>query len=102
MQRKRFESELSGIQRKRVEKLQASGSVACRTAYRRTRNGVPAREIRADDVAGCLRTTGGESAKQAVVHITPDGLRVRWMTPLEYACLMGADNYTLPIGRIKP
>lgn len=101
VQRKKFESELSGIQRKRVEKLQASGSVACRTAYRRTRNGVPAWEIRADDVAGCLRTTGGESAKQAVVRIAPDGLRVR-MTPLEYACLMGADNYTLPIGRIKP
>ncbi|MEU2928756.1 DNA (cytosine-5-)-methyltransferase [Streptomyces sp. NPDC007251] len=96
LQRKKFESELSSIQRKRVEKLQESGSVVYRTAYRRTRNGVPAWEIRADDVAGCLRTTGGGSSKQAVVRIAPDGLRVRWMTPREYACLMGADEYTLP------
>lgn len=96
LQRKKFESELSSVQRKRVEKLQGSGSVVYRTAYRRTRNGVPAWEIRADDVAGCLRTTGGGSSKQAVVRIAPDGLRVRWMTPREYACLMGADDYTLP------
>ncbi|MGA5523083.1 DNA cytosine methyltransferase [Streptomyces pseudogriseolus] len=96
LQRKKFESELSSVQRKRVERLQESGSVVYRTAYRRTRKGVPAWEIRADDVAGCLRTTGGGSSKQAVVRIAPDGLRVRWMTPREYACLMGADDYTLP------
>lgn len=93
---KKFESELSDVQRQRVEKLQENGTIVYRTAYRRTRNGAPAWEIRADDVAGCLRTTGGGSSKQAVVRIAPDGLRVRWMTPREYACLMGADDYKLP------
>lgn len=34
--------------------------------------------------------------RNAVVRIALDGLRVRWMTPREYACLMGADNYTPP------
>lgn len=96
LRQKKFESELSPVQRKRIEMLQENGTVVYRTAYRRTRNGVPAWEIRADDVAGCLRTTGGGSSKQAVVRISPDGLRVRWMTPREYACLMGADEYTLP------
>lgn len=96
LRRKKFESELSDIQRTRVEELQKSGSPVYRTAYRRTRKGVPAWEIRRDDVAGCLRTTGGGSSKQAVVRIARDGLQVRWMTPLEYACLMGADDYTLP------
>ncbi|QUI36060.1 DNA cytosine methyltransferase [Streptomyces alfalfae] len=55
VQRKKFESELSGIQRKRVEKLQTSGSVACRTAYRRTRNGVPAWEMLTMSQAACAR-----------------------------------------------
>ncbi|MFF9081723.1 DNA cytosine methyltransferase [Streptomyces rubiginosohelvolus] len=96
LRQKNFESELSDIQRKRVEDLQKDGTPVYRTAYRRTRKGVPAWEIRRDDVAGCLRTTGGGSSKQAVVRIARDGLKVRWMTPLEYACLMGADEYTLP------
>ncbi len=93
---KKFESELSDIQLKRITALQAEGSVVYRTAYRRTRNGKPAWEIRKDDIAGCLRTTGGGSSKQAVVRIAPDGLRVRWMTAREYACLMGAKDYVLP------
>ncbi|MEU3322390.1 DNA cytosine methyltransferase [Streptomyces sp. NPDC006785] len=93
---RKFEEQLSEIQLQRIAQLKEKGSIVYRTAYRRTRGGKPAWEIRADDIAGCLRTTGGGSSKQAVVEISPKGLRTRWMTAHEYACLMGADDYTLP------
>ncbi|MER8263322.1 DNA cytosine methyltransferase [Streptomyces griseus] len=92
----KFEEQLSEIQLQRITQLQEKGSIVYRTAYRRTRGGKPAWEIRADDIAGCLRTTGGGSSKQAVVEISPKGLRTRWMTAHEYACLMGANGYTIP------
>ncbi len=99
---KKFHDELSEIQLERVAGLRATGKVAYRTAYRRTRNGKPAWEIRADDIAGCLRTAGGGSSKQAVVRIESDRqLKVRWMTASEYAKLMGAADYVLPDGRVQ-
>ncbi|MHA6761754.1 DNA cytosine methyltransferase [Streptacidiphilus sp. PAMC 29251] len=91
----RFRGELSDVQQARVEGLKALGGVVYRTAYRRTRGGIPQWEIRADDIAGCLRTTGGGSSKQAVVRIEKDNLQARWMTPREYASLMGAPDYKL-------
>jgi DNA (cytosine-5)-methyltransferase 1 len=94
----KFESQLSQVQLDRVAELQQTGRVEYRTAYRRTREGKPAWEIRADDIAGCLRTAGGGSSKQAVVRLEKDKLSVRWMTASEYAKLMGADGYVLPEG----
>ncbi|MFJ9395942.1 DNA cytosine methyltransferase [Streptomyces californicus] len=96
----KFMAELSDVQRQRVRDIAVTGKVIYRTAYRRTRDGIPAWEIRADDVAGCLRTAGGGSSKQAVVRITKNRQpRVRWMTAREYAKLMGAPNYKLPESR---
>ncbi|MER5978624.1 DNA cytosine methyltransferase [Streptomyces sp. NPDC001857] len=92
-----FESQLSDLNRARVEQLRREPEASYRTAYRRTRNGVPAWEVRADDVAGCLRTARGGSSKQAVVRMQKgEPLKVRWMTAREYAKLMGAPEYTLP------
>ena len=91
----RFRGELSDVQWDRVNKLKALDEVVYRTAYRRTRGGIPKWEIRNDDIAGCLRTTGGGSSKQAVVRIEKDQLQARWMTPREYASLMGAPDYKL-------
>ncbi|MET8495137.1 DNA cytosine methyltransferase [Streptomyces cellulosae] len=92
----RFNSELSTVQMQKIANI-ASSAVSYRTAYRRTRNGKPAWEVRADDIAGCLRTAGGGSSKQAVVRIQEgQPLRARWMTSVEYARLMGADGYVLP------
>ncbi|MBT2365398.1 DNA cytosine methyltransferase [Streptomyces sp. ISL-10] len=92
----KFNSELSPVQIKKIAEI-SSTRVAYRTAYRRTRDGKPAWEIRADDIAGCLRTAGGGSSKQAVVRIQEgQPLRARWMTSVEYARLMGADGYVLP------
>lgn len=96
----KFKAELSEIQRARVATLSESDRVEYRTAYRRTRGGKPAWEIRADDIAGCLRTARGGSSKQAVVRIEKGvPLRVRWMTASEYAKLMGAGDYVLPENR---
>jgi DNA (cytosine-5)-methyltransferase 1 len=90
-----FLSSLSPIQAARLDGLRASPHTSYRTAYRRTRNGVPMWEIRADDLSGCLRTARGGSSKQALVEVGGGCARVRWMTPLEYARLMGADEYSL-------
>ncbi|MBP2340493.1 DNA (cytosine-5)-methyltransferase 1 [Saccharothrix coeruleofusca] len=90
-----FEAQLSPIQMGRLEVLRKGRRVTYRTAYRRTRQGKPQWEIRSDDIAGCLRTARGGSSKQAVVAVGKGELRIRWMTGLEYARLMGADDYVI-------
>lgn len=71
------------------------------TAFRRIRSGEQRLELRFDGIAGCLRTPRGGSAKQIVV--TDDGatLRMRWMTPREYASLQGAPEFSLPKNLIQ-
>lgn len=90
-----FVSSLSPLQRQRAEQLKSTNRLSHRTAYRRTRVGRPVWEIRPDDIAGCLRTARGGSSKQAVVEFGFGALHVRWMTPREYATLMGAPDYRL-------
>ncbi|WP_461640281.1 DNA cytosine methyltransferase [Leucobacter sp. BZR 635] len=90
-----FLASLSETQLDRVTRLLAEPDTTYRTAYRRTRKGRAVWEVRPDDIAGCLRTARGGSSKQAVVQIGAGKLRVRWMTPLEYARLMGAGDYEL-------
>ncbi len=96
-----FVASLSPMQRARVTELKRGGGVIYRTAYRRTRAGVAVWEVRPDDISGCLRTARGGSSKQAVVRLANKRLRVRWMTPLEYARLMGAGDYNLGGVRIN-
>ncbi|GAB2464564.1 DNA cytosine methyltransferase [Xylanimonas ulmi] len=94
-----FVASLSPTQRSRVAALRRAPGVRYRTAYRRTRHGVAVWEVRPDDIAGCLRTARGGSSKQAVVRLGGSRLRVRWMTPREYARLMGAGDYDLSAAR---
>lgn len=94
-----FVGSLSPAQRERVAMLKRSSGVKFRTAYRRTRNGVAVWEVRPDDVSGCLRTARGGSSKQAVARMGNKRLQVRWMTPREYARLMGAGDYDLSAAR---
>lgn len=91
----KFMFSLSTTQRERIMHLKRSPGVKFRTAYRRTRNGKPVWEVRADDISGCLRTAKGGSSKQAVVRLGNNRVQVRWMTPLEYARLMGAGDYNI-------
>lgn len=94
-----FVASLSPTQLERVLRMKSSPEVQFRTAYRRTRHGQPVWEVRPDDISGCLRTARGGSSKQAIVQLGNDELHVRWMTPLEYARLMGADDYELGSAR---
>ncbi|MEX0684075.1 MAG: DNA mismatch endonuclease Vsr [Dehalococcoidia bacterium] len=90
-----FVSSLSEIQRTRLKMLKKAPDVNWRTAYRRTRRGSAVWEIRADEIAGCLRTSKGGSSKQALVEAGLGKLKVRWMTPREYANLMGVPHFDL-------
>lgn len=95
-----FTRSLSALQADRM-RLLSTGDVTWRTAYRRTRRGVATWEIRADDLAGCLRTARGGSSKQAVVEGGLGSARVRWMTAREYARLQGAPD-TFRFGGSSP
>jgi DNA (cytosine-5)-methyltransferase 1 len=90
-----FVSSLSPVQLERLSRLQSADALSYRTAYRRTREGRAVWEIRPDDISGCLRTARGGSSKQALVQAGHGAVRVRWMTPREYARLMGAEDYRL-------
>jgi DNA (cytosine-5)-methyltransferase 1 len=91
----RFVASLSAIQAERLERLRSSSKRHWATAYRRTRAGRAVWEIRADDISGCLRTARGGSSKQALVEAGRGEVRVRWMTPREYARLQGAPEFNL-------
>ena len=65
------------------------------TAFRRIRAGVQRLEVRSDGLAGCLRTPRGGSANQIVIAVVDGTLKMRWMTPREYARLQGADDFPL-------
>ncbi|MBD3915890.1 DNA (cytosine-5-)-methyltransferase [Nocardioides hwasunensis] len=91
----RFISSMSEFQAERLTALKRQKSTTYRTAYRRTRNGVAVWEVRPDDISGCLRTARGGSSKQAVVRAGHGKVSVRWMTPREYARLMGAGEYDI-------
>lgn len=90
-----FVSSLSELQFERFRELRDADTGTARTAYRRMRQGKPRWELRSDDIAGCLRTSSGGSSKQAVAFLGYGEVRVRWMTPREYASLMGAPDYPL-------
>ncbi|HAK8205216.1 TPA: DNA cytosine methyltransferase [Salmonella enterica] len=91
----RFTDSMTPVQRERLERFISAPGLTARTAYRRTRNGTPVWEMRSEDISGCLRTARGGSSKQAVVVMGKGNIKIRWMTGLEYARLMGAGWYTL-------
>lgn len=67
------------------------------TMYRRVREGKQRAELRKDGIAGCLRTATGGSSRQMLVRVGQGTIRMRLMTPREYARLQGVpDNYPIP------
>lgn len=87
---------VSLIPKSHLSKFDASGR-SYATAYRRTRAGKQVLELRCDGIAGCLRTPGGGSSKQFLVHRGDRGLEARLLTVREVARLMGApDSWDLP------
>lgn len=63
-----------------------------RTFYRRRRAAGQQAEVRSDDIAGCLRTAVGGSGKQFLVAAGEGRIRMRTLTPREYARLQGVPD----------
>ncbi len=82
-----------------VREMRAGAAWRYGTAFRRmrVRDGVKrsTAELRADGVAGCLRTPKGGSAKQILVRAGRGRVDARLLTGRECARLMGADRYAL-------
>jgi len=67
------------------------------TMYRRVREGKQRAELRKDGIAGCLRTARGGSSRQMLVRVGKGTIRMRLMTPREYARLQGVpEDYPIP------
>ena len=90
---------MSEEHRRQVNELRAGSAPRIGTAFRRVRSGGQRMEVRFDGLAGCLRTPRGGSGKQIVVAIDAGRVRMRWMTPREYARLQGAPDFPLVGGR---
>jgi DNA (cytosine-5)-methyltransferase 1 len=98
---RRFKTGMVELQRERLEAMVRSSKLTWRSAYRRTRSGKSVWEMRQDEIGGCLRTARGGSSKQALVEAGNGELRVRWMTPREYARLQGVDD-AYRLGAVSP
>lgn len=92
---------LSPLHRRRLEAERAADGRRVAAGYRRVRieDGVRTQrlELRFDGLAGCLRTPAGGSSRQIVVVVDGPLTRMRWLTPVEAARLMGVpEGYVLP------
>jgi DNA (cytosine-5)-methyltransferase 1 len=65
------------------------------TVFRRIRNSKSMAELRADGIAGCLRTPRGGSGRQILFKAGKGQYHARLLTPRECARLMGADDYRI-------
>lgn len=86
---------MSDLHRSEVDRIQREESIRVGTIFRRKRKGKTRAEVRFDGTAGCLRTPKGGSARQIVIVVEPDRLRMKWMTPRECARLQGAGEFPL-------
>lgn len=88
--------------RARVESLKAAQETSYRTFFRRRREGLQRAEVRDDDLSGCLRTAVGGSGKQFLLEMGAGALKMRAMTPREYARLQGVpDVYIISIDGVQ-
>lgn len=88
--------------RERVENLKMAKEISYRTFFRRRREGMQRAEVRDDDLSGCLRTAVGGSGKQFLIEMGAGNLKMRAMTPREYARLQGVlDSYNISINGVQ-
>lgn len=92
---------MSDPHRSKVDARLASCRLHVGTIFRRVRHGSQKAEVRFDGLAGCLRTPRGGSAKQILIVIDRGKLRMRWMSPREYARLQGVAEFPLDNDTIK-
>lgn len=86
----------------RVMKLVEADQVRYRTFFRRRRANFQRAEVRDDDLSGCLRTAIGGSGKQFLIEAGRGQIRMRAMTPREYARLQGVpDRYNIHVNGVQ-
>jgi DNA (cytosine-5)-methyltransferase 1 len=95
---KKHLNEMQPAHLRRMSTLKKDANVSVGTIYRRVRQGKSRSEIRTDGLAGCLRTPRGGSSKQIVFTAGRGRIRMRWMTPREYARLQGCPDYPIEVG----
>ncbi len=96
MEVERHLSMMQQAHRERVDELADEKCFSYRTFFRRIREGQQRAEVRNDDLSGCLRTAIGGSGKQFLIRAGKGSIRMRVMTPREYARLQGVPD-TYPI-----
>lgn len=96
---KKHLNEMHSTHLNRIKALMKGKTVSVGTIYRRVREGKSRSEIRTDGLAGCLRTPRGGSSKQIVFTAGRGKIRMRWMTPREYARLQGCPDYPIEVDR---
>lgn len=97
-------SQMSPLQRDRLEGLRETNRLEIGAVFRRIRiehgQRVQRAEARFDGLAGCLRTPAGGSSRQLLLFIDGETTRSRLLSPREAARLMGVpDHYRLPAGQ---
>lgn len=97
-------SQMSQLQRARLEALQESGRRDVGAVFRRIRiehgERVQRAEARFDGLAGCLRTPTGGSSRQLLLFVEGKELKSRLISPREAARLMGVpEHHPLPRGQ---
>lgn len=86
----------------RVMELASREETTYRTFFRRRRTEAQRAEVRDDDIAGCLRTAVGGSGKQFLIRAGQGELRMRTMTPREYARLQGVpDHFSITVNGVQ-
>lgn len=90
-------NQMSPRHRAIVDRMIAGDKWSYGTVFRRIRHGKSMAELRADGVAGCLRTPRGGSGRQIVVRAGMGTFAARLLTPRECARLMGADEYPISV-----
>ena len=86
----------------RVEQLARAKQFSYRTFFRRQREGQQRAEVRNDDLSGCLRTAVGGSGKQFLIRAGHGSIKMRVMTPREYARLQGVpDEYPITANGVQ-
>ena len=83
--------------RERVEGLLAGERDGVATMFRRVRAGRTVGEVRADQLAGCLRTPHGGSSVQFLVDCRQGTVKIRPLNGREYARLQGAWDFPIEV-----
>ena len=99
---KRHLEMMDNSHRKRVAQLIRGKQISYRAFFRRRREAKQRAEVRHDDLSGCLRTAVGGSGKQFLVKAGKGIIRMRAMTPREYARLQGVpDKYPITVNGVQ-